>query len=205
MTTSGTAHYAFPHSGTGERRRLDLLEDRLDPSRYAGPARSPCLLVLAAWRSAAAGDRSRAGCASTSAPTGMSPRPTCRPGSCPSCRWRISACFAMTCEPASSRQAPLTSFMCASSLCMSQTGWPRSGGWSPSLRPAARCWWKNPTSACGWGTSTPTGPRILVPGTRPFQADRCRKEGRCCARSTTWAWPVSAPTPSSTSCSRALC
>jgi hypothetical protein len=131
MTTSGTAHYAFQHSGTGERRRLDLLEDRLDPSRYEGPARSPYLLLLAAWRSAAAGDRSRAGCANASAPTGMSPRPTCKPSSCPSCRWRISACFAITCEPASSRQAPLTSFMCASSLCISQTGWPRSGGWSP--------------------------------------------------------------------------
>ena len=28
----GTAHYAFPHGGADERRRLDLFAERLDPA-----------------------------------------------------------------------------------------------------------------------------------------------------------------------------
>lgn len=51
MTRSETAQYAFPHSGADERRRLDLLEDRLDPltirriSRFTMPAGAHCLEI----------------------------------------------------------------------------------------------------------------------------------------------------------------
>ena len=51
MTMSGTADYAFPHSGADERRRLDLFADRLDPltvrriSLLTLPAGARCLEI----------------------------------------------------------------------------------------------------------------------------------------------------------------
>lgn len=61
MAADATAHYAFPHSGDNERRRLDLFARRLDPltvrriSQLTLPAGARCLEIgggrgsIASW------------------------------------------------------------------------------------------------------------------------------------------------------------
>jgi DNA-binding NarL/FixJ family response regulator len=82
MTKSGTADHAFPDSGADERRRLDLLADHLDPLtvrriRLPGDWRRPG--PIARWL-----------CEYVDA-DGHVTATDLQTGSCPSCRWRISA------------------------------------------------------------------------------------------------------------------